>query len=201
VPARGGRRPAGSGPVSAELIEQEAIRLFSERTYPVIGMRDIGEAVGILPGSLYVHISSKEELLLKIVEQGVQNYLDVVEPVAAQEGPAPERMRTVIHAYFAVLARTKEQTRVAFRQWTYLAPEKHAQIIDLRRRYENAFRAIIRSGVEAGEFRPVRSERVVALGVIGMLSQAMEWFSPTGTLSAAEIAEDLANTVLEGLRS
>jgi AcrR family transcriptional regulator len=31
-------------------------------------MRDIAQAVGILPGSLYAHIDSKENLLIEIVQ-------------------------------------------------------------------------------------------------------------------------------------
>ncbi|MDT4997487.1 MAG: hypothetical protein QOD45_1555, partial [Pseudonocardiales bacterium] len=90
---------AGSGPVSAELIEQEAIRLFGERTYPVVGMRDIGDAVGLLPGSLYVHISSKEDLLLRIVERGITDYLEVIEPIAAASAEtASIRLRGIVVA-------------------------------------------------------------------------------------------------------
>jgi AcrR family transcriptional regulator len=194
---RGAR--AGEGPVSAELIEQEAIRLFGERTYPVVGMRDIGDAVGLLPGSLYVHINSKEELLLRIVEQGIIRYLDVIEPVAASAQPAGVRLREMIIAHLRVLAAAKEQTRVAFEQWVYLAPDKHQPVIDLRKRYENAFSAVVADGVAMGEFRELADQKVVVLGVIGMLTAANNWYAPDGRLSSDEVGEVLADSVLHGL--
>lgn len=194
---RAGR--TGAGPVSVELIEQESIRLFSERTYPVVGMRDIGDAVGLLPGSLYVHITSKEELLLRIVERGIQFYLDAIEPIVASDADASTRLRGVITAHMRVLAATREQTRVAFHQWGYLGAEKHERVVELRLRYERAFATVVADGIESGEFRAVRSPRVAVLATIGMLTAATEWYSPAGPLTPDEIGDALADHTLLGL--
>jgi len=54
-----------------EVIADVAVRLFGEHGYTGTTMRDIAEAVGVLPGSLYAHIDSKETLLLEIVKDGI----------------------------------------------------------------------------------------------------------------------------------
>ena len=185
--------------MSAELIEQEAVRLFSERTYPVIGMRDIGDAVGLLPGSLYVHISSKEDLLLRIVERGIQNYLDEIGAVVDTAAPAAERLRAAIVAHFRVLARTLDRTRVAFHQWTYLGPDKHAAVIAMRQRYEDLFATIVRDGIESGQFRPVRNQRVTVLAIIGMLNSAPGWYAPAGELGPEDVGAEIADVALSGM--
>lgn len=189
----------GTGPVSLELIEREA-RLFGERTYPVVGMRDIGDAVGLLPGSLYVHISSKEDLLLKIVERGIQNYLDAIAPVVESGETAAERLRGAIRAHMRVLAVTLEQTRVAVHQWTYLSAAKQEQVVVMRRRYEELFTRILLDGIENGEFRPVASLRIAVLATIGMLNSATLWYSADGPLTAEDIGEALAENALIGLQ-
>jgi TetR/AcrR family transcriptional regulator, cholesterol catabolism regulator len=185
--------------VSAELIEQEAVRLFSERSYPVIGMRDIGDAVGLLPGSLYVHISSKEDLLLRIVERGIQNYLDEIGAVAATEEPAADRLRAAIMAHFRVLARTLDQTRVAFQQWTYLGADRQPAVVAMRQRYEDLFVGIVRDGIDSGEFRPVRNLRVSVLAIIGMLVAAPAWYKPNGELGPEEVGAEYADVALAGM--
>lgn len=197
---RGERRARSSGPVSAEQIEEQAILLFAEKTYPVIGMRDIGDAVGLLPGSLYVHISGKEDLLLRIVEKGIQNYLDAIGPAADANLSAAERLRGAFTAHFRVLSRTREQTRVAFFQWTYLSPEKQGRVIAMRQRYEDLFVDIVRDGVRTGEFQKLRSPRVTVLAFIGMLNNATEWFRPDGRLSADEVATEVADAALRGIQ-
>lgn len=190
---------AKNGPVSLERIEAAAIKLFGERTYPVVGMRDISDAVGILPGSLYVHISKKEDLLQRIVENGIQRYLDAIEPVVESDQTSPERLRAAIEAHMRVLADSLDQTRVAFHQWTHLAPTGKRRVVKLRRRYEALFSQIVEEGIEAGEFRPVKSARITVLAIIGMLNSATEWYHPTGELTAAQIAEVLAEGALNGL--
>jgi TetR/AcrR family transcriptional regulator, cholesterol catabolism regulator len=191
---------ASSGPVSAELIEQAAVKLFGERTYPVVGMRDISNAVGILPGSLYVHIRRKEDILLRIVETGIQRYLDAIGPIVESGAPAPARLRGAIVAYMRVLAESLPQTRVAFHQWTYLSPDMQEAVIGLRRQYEGLFSRVLREGIADGEFRPTAHPRIAVLAILGMLNAATEWFSPTGELSAEQVGELLADSALTGLK-
>lgn len=186
--------------MSFDRIQEAAIRLFGEKSYPSVGMRDLAQAVGILPGSLYVHINSKEEVLLRIVEEGIQNYLDAIAPVAESEEPAPVRLREAMKAHMRVLATSLEQTKVAFHQWTHLNAKDQQRIIALRRRYEELFDGILAQGVKSGEFRNIRHPHVVALGIIGTLNSATEWFSPSGPLEAEEIAEAFADTALIGLQ-
>lgn len=157
------------------------------------------EAVGILPGSLYVHINSKEELLQRIVETGIQRYLDAIEPIVESDQSAPERLRGAITAHLGVLGESLQQTRIAFHQWTYLADTGKRRVIKLRRRYEALFDQIIDEGIEAGEFRAIKSPRVIVLGIIGMLNSTTEWYSPNGELTPEQIAEILADGALTGI--
>lgn len=190
---------ANAVPVSADLIRREAIRLFGERTYPVIGMRDLSEAVGILPGSLYAHITSKEQLLFSIVEEGIGNYLEAIGPLATDPRPADVRLREAIRAHMRVLAATREQTRVTFEQWGYLGADNRAQVQALRQRYLEVFLSILRDGTQAGAFRTLPHPRLAMLSIIGALNSASEWFDPEGPRGVDEIADALADNALHGL--
>jgi AcrR family transcriptional regulator len=196
---RSSGRPAASGPVSAAEIRAAALVLFSERTFPVIGMRDIGDAVGLLPGSLYAHISSKEELLADLVVEGISNYLVELRPFVKSREPAPERMRGAVKAHVRVLAKTFEQTRVAFHQWSFLGGDARERVVELRGQYEEVFLQIYRAGVAEGTFREVPSKRIAVLALIGMLTSASEWYSPEGRLGADEFGEALAEVAVNGL--
>ncbi|WP_290584272.1 TetR/AcrR family transcriptional regulator [Aeromicrobium sp.] len=176
-----------------------AIRLFSERGYPVIGMRDLSEAVGILPGSLYAHIESKEKLLLDIVTSGVQNFTDVIAPIVDGEGTADVRLREAIKAHMRVLAVTLDQTRVTFHQWHYLTGDNLARMIEVRRDYEVLFSRLISEGMTDGTLLGTTRPKVSTLSIIGVLGSATEWFSPTGSASADEIADAMADVVTLGL--
>jgi AcrR family transcriptional regulator len=198
-----GNRPrarAGSVPVSPAQIEREAVRLFSEKTYPDVGMRDISDAVGILPGSLYVHVKSKEEILFNIVERGILNYLVTLTPIVESAEPAGARLRKTILAYMNVLDSNLTQTRVAVFQWSYLSQPNRERVVKLRERFRQLFTTLVEEGISSGEFIPMRHPGIVTIAVIGLLNSTMHWYCPTGTVSAEKVGEQLAELVLGGLR-
>jgi AcrR family transcriptional regulator len=192
-------RRSQSTPVTPDMIAQVAIRLFSEKGYPVIGMRDLSEAVGILPGSLYAHIESKEKLLLDIVSSGVENFTRVIAPIVNGPGRADVRLREAIRAYMRVLAVTLDQTRVTFHQWHYLTNDNLARMIEVRGEFEKLFSRLVADGMKDGSLLGTSRPKVSTLSIIGVLGSATEWFSPTGSASAEEIADAMADVVTMGL--
>jgi AcrR family transcriptional regulator len=197
--ARAPRSKGSATPVTPEVIKDVAIKLFSEKGYPVIGMRDISEAVGILPGSLYAHITGKEALLLDIVKSGVDNFTEAIAPIVATDGPADVRLREAIRAHMRVLAVTLDQTRVTFHQWHYLTGDNRLRMLEARQRYEHLFRSLLDDGVEDRTLRDAARRKISALTIIGILGSATEWFSPSGSGSPEEVGDAMADVVLLGL--
>lgn len=194
------RNPSRGEPVTRERIRDAAIQLFGERGYPVIGMRDLSEAVGILPGSLYAHISSKEDLLLDIVVSGISAFIDVIQPVVDSDLPADQKMREAIRAHMRVLAQQVDQTRVTFHQWQYLGEENRTKAVEVRQQYENLFIKVIDEGIAGDAFRGSAHHRLPVLMIAGILGSATEWYRPGGRNSAEEIADSIADQVLLGLQ-
>jgi TetR/AcrR family transcriptional regulator, cholesterol catabolism regulator len=66
-----------------------AARVFREKGYDGATLRDIAEEAGLLPGSLYYHIRSKEELLRLIIEQPIRDlHVHLEEIVTSEASPA-----------------------------------------------------------------------------------------------------------------
>ncbi|WP_211754402.1 TetR/AcrR family transcriptional regulator [Nocardioides gansuensis] len=195
------RRSNNGQAVSLERIKQEAIRLFGERGYPVIGMRDLSEAVGIRPGSLYSHISSKEHLLLGIVETGITSFIDAIRPVVDEDLPAEEKLREALRAHMRVLDGQVEQTRVTFHQWQYLGPVNRPKALAVREEWESLFTRIVADGIASGEFRPREHFRLTVLMIAGILGSATEWYRPSGRSSPEEIADAIHDQIVGGLTS
>lgn len=197
--SNGSRNDSVAPPVTRDVVKETAIRLFSERGYPVIGMRDLSEAVGILPGSLYAHIESKEALLLDIVRSGVENFTKALAPIVASGGPASERLRAALRAHMEVLAVNLDQTRVTFHQWHYLTGERHDQMVAVRQDYEDLFRGLLQEGARDGSLHPRADRKVVALTIIGSLGSATEWYTPAGSASPEQLADAIGDLILLGL--
>lgn len=182
-------------------ILEAATRLFGAQGYAGTTMRDIATAVGVLPGSLYTHISGKETLLLEIVEAGIDQFL-TLHDVAGPETDAPEvRLRAVIKGHVEIVAENPERTLVVFHQWRFLSGESLDRVVDKRRQYEALFTTLVEDGIRSGGFDATLDTKVAVLSVLGALNWTPEWYSPDGPDSADEIGDRLADTLLGGLRT
>ncbi|HEY2834077.1 MAG TPA: TetR/AcrR family transcriptional regulator [Sporichthyaceae bacterium] len=197
--ANGSAAGASNRSVVPEAIVRESIRLFAEHSYPVVGMRDLSKAVGLQPGSLYAHISSKEDLLMLIVEEGITNYIDAISAAIDTDEPADVRLRAAIHAHMRVLADTLEQTKVTFNQWRYLGPENRERVVGLRHQYEDLFFSVTAQGIKNGELRPLPHLKASLLSVIGGLNFAAEWYSPDKPETPESLGDAIADLLLEGI--
>lgn len=180
-------------------IVRAATEMFGQQSYPATSMRDIGNAVGVLSGSLYAHIESKEALLLQIVDTGIGEFLDAVTQASrAHDGPG-DRLRAMVGAHVDVVARHPEQTLVVFHQWRYLGEGAQAVVRRRRKQYEQLFTDVVQAGVVDGTFAPDVDVRIAVLSVLGSLNWTPEWLSSDGPRPVDEVAGELADAMLNGV--
>lgn len=176
-----------------------AMHLFGKQGFPGTSMRDIATAVGLLPGSLYAHIDSKEALLLEIVKEGIARFITAVEPHAQAVADPVERLRRMITAHVEVVADNPERSQVVFHQWRFLAAENLPQAVERRREYEAFYIIAVEDGVRTGAFKAGLNHRIVVLTILGALNWTPEWFSPDGSLNASQIGALMADALLGGI--
>jgi len=180
-------------------IMNSAMHLFGKQGFNGTSMRDIANSVGLLPGSLYAHIASKEALLFEIVAGGISQFNSAVETASASAEAPIEKLRRMIAAHVEVVADNPERSQVVFHQWRFLGPESLPDAIERRRQYETHFVDVIRRGCDEGVFKPSLNLRVTVLTILGALNWTPEWFSPDGRLSATALGELMADVLLGGI--
>jgi TetR/AcrR family transcriptional regulator, cholesterol catabolism regulator len=200
------RRPAAPAGASAvpnserrEQVIVVAARLFSELGYRATTMRDLAAALNIKAGSLYSHISGKDELLWEIICRVADEFDAGVKPALRLPGDAPTRLRAALRAYVAVVARHTDLANVLFAEWRQLPPERQASIAARRDEVEGVFRSILRDGVAQGHFGPetdVRLSTVLALSGANLMPA---WFNPAGPLTQLQVADQFTDLLLRGL--
>jgi TetR/AcrR family transcriptional regulator, cholesterol catabolism regulator len=182
-----------------EAICDSAVKLFGQQGYSGTSMRDIASAVGVLPGSLYAHIQSKETLLAEIVEDGIHSFIDRVSPFVSGAAATIDRLKSMIVAHVEVVAANPERSLVVFHQWRYLGPENLPLAVEKRRQYERCYIDVVKEGMSDGSFKPELNSRIAVLTILGALNWTPEWFSPNGRLSPSEVGELMAGTLLGGI--
>ncbi len=190
-----------NSPTPREAIIDVAVRLFGEKGYNATTMRDIAQAVGILPGSLYAHIDSKETLLIEIVETGIERFLAIDRLLAASAESPEARMRIAIREHIKVVAENPERTLVVFHQWRFLSGPNRARAVAMRRRYAKAFMKIVNDGIASGDFNPKLDPRITVFAILGAVNWTPEWYSQSGPESAEVIGRKMADSLIQGLRA
>jgi AcrR family transcriptional regulator len=183
-------------------IEDVASTLFCARGYAATSVRDIAKALDLQGGSLYAHVTSKEDLLWAIVDDASQRFLAAAGPIASGPGGAVERLRDLVTAHVAVVTDSPERARVFLEQWTALSSERRQAVLGARDQYEACFRQVAADGVAAGDF--TADPWVASVFVLSALNAIPRWYRPDGPLAPDQIAErfaDLAVAALAGARA
>lgn len=162
-------------------------------------MRDIGEAVGVLPGSLYAHIKNKESLLYEVVESGIENFLELEARIGEASGTAEEDLRSAIRFHVSEVAANPQNTQVVFHQWRFLSGPMRKRVVELRRRYADVFRRILLRGIADGSFNKDLDVSLEILTLLGSLNWIPEWYSQDGPYSPEQIGDKIADGMLYGL--
>jgi AcrR family transcriptional regulator len=183
-----------------EVIVDTAVRIFSERGYNATTMRDIAKEVGILPGSLYAHIESKEALLVEIVLSGTKSFQSIQKMIASSKASATDVMRAAIKEHIHIVAENPERCLIVFHQWRYLNASNRKLAVSMRRKYAQSFRSIIQKGIASGEFSPELDQRIAVFAILGALNWTPEWFSNKGPDKANEIGDKMVDFLLFALK-
>ena len=185
-------------PRQREIIDAAA-RVFDRKGYDATSTQDIADAVGILKGSLYYYMESKEELLFTVIKEAYDAALAAVEELEKREGDALEMVDALVRKHVEVFASTRVQTSVFFRDFRSLSPERQEVIREAGEIYSGFLRSQISRGQKEGAIRPDLNPRLCAMGIIGMLNAMSFWYSPEGPASLSEIGEEFSRLVIQGL--
>jgi AcrR family transcriptional regulator len=185
-------------PTRKDQIYGVAERLFSERGYHATTMREIARELQIEGGSLYAHISGKQELLYEIVLRGSEQFLRAAREVNAMAGPARARLRELMRRHLAIMAESTARAIVHFHEWRHLDPQRQSTIRARRDEYESYVRQIIRDGIAAGEFAAY-DERLLGVQVLSLLNWTYQWYTPGGTWNAEQLADRFFDLLMHGM--
>jgi AcrR family transcriptional regulator len=172
---------------------------FSERGYHASRLQDIAARVGLLTGSLYYYIESKEDLLFSLAESSMQLAIDAtLEDEATAHSDASTRLRAFIQRQMEVYHSLQSPSGGIWREVAWLSDEHHAQIESMRRTLNGFVRQIIQQGLDEGTFDPQLDAGLAASSLFALLSTTRGW-AINSRRSLSEIGDWYARLLVRGL--
>jgi len=201
-------RSVGDGGPSRRILHPErwneivdaAGEVFDEKGYAAARIEDIAARVGLLKGSLYYYIDSKEDLLFAIVDGNHSRGIVVIEEGAALESAdPPTRLGAFIERWIGILGANPGYAAIAERDLRRLSPERQAIVMDKRGRIHRFVREIVEAGIAEGCFEAGLDPGITTNNVFDMLNGISQWFHPSRPLTYEELTEHVRRFVLRGL--
>ncbi|HSM43730.1 MAG TPA: TetR/AcrR family transcriptional regulator [Acidimicrobiia bacterium] len=177
---------------SREDVVRAAGRLFAERGYHGTSMRDLGKELGLLGSSLYSHVSSKQDLLVEVVREGARLFEHSAEKSLGIEGTASERLDALVAGHVAVVVDNIEVSRTFLNEARMLDGAHRSRVVAARDHYEEAFRAVIREGIEDGSFRSDVDPKTASIFILSILNAIERWYRPDGELDPDALVAELS---------
>ncbi|RUM99414.1 TetR/AcrR family transcriptional regulator [Pseudaminobacter arsenicus] len=166
-----------------QLLDQAA-QVFAKHGYAAASVRDIVRPIGMLPGSLYYHFQTKEDLLAAVYREGVQRIsANVDAAIEAADGPWQRLEAACVAHLSSVLDRT-DYSSVVIRIRPSDAPDAAAELSVLRNAYEARFDKLVAElPLDASVNR-----RDLRLLLMGAMNWSQTWYREGGELEPEEIA-------------
>jgi AcrR family transcriptional regulator len=179
-----------------------AARLFAERGFHGTSMDDIARELGILKGSLYYWIESKEALLSEVLEGALIQDIDEGREIATRPIPAAERLRLLIRNHIDSWIENPNNFNVFLSEFRFLDKGGFAPWAQEKETLEQLFKQVVREGIESGEFKadPVDLS-IIVNSIFGITNWFPRWYRADSWASPGYIADVMADLVLTGLTS
>src|SRR5919205_3057361 len=178
-------------------LTRQAARLFAQKGYHGTSIGDLAEAMGVQKGSLYAHISSKQDLLYETMAEGAGAFHAGLDAIP-DELPATEKIRLALRSHLRVVAEQLDVATVFVQEWRYLEGERRDEVVAERRRYEERIRAFFREGRDLGVLRSDLDDATAALLVLSAANWAYTWLRPGGDTDA--LADRFFALLVDGMR-
>ena len=170
--------------MSAERLQQAAVRRFADRGFAAVGIRELGREVGVSSATLYHYAGSKEAVLAGIMRACLDELVSAAERGLRSDDTSAERLAALVCVHVSMSALNPLTSRVTDRELWSLTADNRAQVIATRDRYEQLWSAVLRVGQRTGGFalRPLEL-KTARLALIDMCNGIANWYDPSGSLS------------------
>lgn len=158
-----------------------AAGLFRRQGYAATTLRQIADAAGLKAGSIYYHFSSKEEILVEVLDTGIRMVAAGVREkmdLLAANASARERISAAIEGHLRGLLHHGDFTSANIRIYGQIPQSVKTRHRVVRREYAQVWDRLFADAQRNGELQADVPVSVMRLFVLGSLNWTVEWYDP-----------------------
>ncbi len=178
-------------------VVEAAARVFSDKGFGGASLEDVANEVGMLKGSLYNYIKSKEDLLFAVVRPDAEELLSRARELTRVDLPASEKLRQIAIIHVDIINRHLPYVSVYVQE--IAGKNVSAEWTAMDREYIGLVEQIFADGIAAGAFDGSLDPRIAARSLIGAFNWMTRWYEPGEPAQARAVASQVADVFLSGV--
>ncbi|RYH73098.1 TetR/AcrR family transcriptional regulator [Flavobacteriaceae bacterium 144Ye] len=178
-------------------IIKTAAKLFKEKGYSAVTMRDLATEMGMKAASLYNHINSKQEILKEIIISLAEEFTSGLQEIQKSSKSNIDKLKDVVELHVNITSKNTYGMASLNNDWMHLE-EKLEYYLQLRSNYEDEFRNIIQQGIKKEEIINENIE-VMLFSILSTLRSLYLWIPKKEDLNPEELSQQLSEVLINGI--
>jgi AcrR family transcriptional regulator len=199
-PRKAPRDPKQSKPATRlEEVFESAANIFFAKGFHATSIEDVARDVGMLKGSLYYYIKSKEDLLFQLLLAGIEDGDAFIAQQIDPEGDPVEQLERAIRAQIDYIIQHRVPFGLFLHEFDSLSGKRQHKLISVMSRYNSRFVDLVRRGQERGKLMHGEPWMLVN-GILGMCNWLYRWYDADQISDPEQIKSIFLRMIFEGIR-
>jgi AcrR family transcriptional regulator len=174
-----------------------SVEIFGTRGYRATSMNEIAAGVGLSKPTLYHYFRNKEELLVRIYSDVLDESLRMALATVAAAPTAIDGLRDLLISRVVYTCEHRELLKICFEEEDELRPELAEELLVRRRRFEDVVQSALERHLAAHPAVELSMAPKVFVNMcLGAVNWTYKWYRPTGPRTPAELGAEIAGALL-----
>ena len=182
-----------------EEVLRSAANIFFAKGFHATSIEDVARDVGMLKGSLYYYIKSKEDLLFRLLMAGIEDGDAFIARQIDPRGDPLEQLDLAIRAQIDYIIQNRVPFGLFLHEFDSLSGKRQHKLISVMARYNSRFVDLVRRGQELGKL--IDGEPwIIVNGILGMCNWLYRWYDPDQASDPEQIKGIFLGIIFDGIR-
>jgi AcrR family transcriptional regulator len=196
----------GKGPKSKsksgtrlEEVLRSAANIFFAKGFHATSIEDVARDVGMLKGSLYYYIKSKDDLLFKLLLAGIEDGDAFIAQQIDPDGDPLEQLERAIRAQIDYIIQNKVPFGLFLHEFDSLPGKRQHKLTAVMSRYNNRFVDLVQKAQIQGKL--MNGEPwIIVNGMLGMCNWLYRWYDTDHSSDTEQIKQVFLEMIFSGIR-
>jgi AcrR family transcriptional regulator len=192
-------KPTAKAGTRLEAVLRSAANIFFAKGFHATSIEDVARDVGMLKGSLYYYIKSKDDLLFQLLLAGIEDGDAFIAKQIDPSGDPVEQLELAIRAQIDYIIQNKVPFGLFLHEFDSLPGKRQHKLTAVMSRYNNRFVELVQKGQKQGTLME-GEPWIIVNGMLGMCNWLYRWYDTDHLSDPEQVKKAFVEMIFRGIR-